>query len=90
MIESKSRPWNLDFDQIYLVKQNAQQKIYFSYSLRQKCIPNLRTLPMHFRQEFVKYWIQKVVKVIVRSLFAVRFAKHMTKEAFLKASINHR
>ena len=36
------------------LRQNAIQKISFSVSNRRKCIANLFTLPMHFRQNFAK------------------------------------
>ena len=35
------------------------KKFTFPYSLRRKCISNLRTLPMHFRQDFAKYKTSK-------------------------------
>ena len=41
------------------------KKIYFSVSNRRKCIANLQTLPMHYRQDFAKYKTQKVMMVTV-------------------------
>ena len=37
----------------------------FSVSNWQKCFANLRTQPIHFRQDFDKYKTQKVKNVIV-------------------------
>ena len=36
-------------------------------SNRQKYIANLNILPMHFRQDFAKYRIQSVMKIILHS-----------------------
>ena len=42
------------------------KKFTFAVSNRRKCIENLRTQPMHFREDFGKYRTQKVMNVIVK------------------------
>ena len=42
------------------------KKCTFSYSLRRKCMANLYTRPMHFRQDFAKYRTQKDMKEILK------------------------
>ena len=41
------------------------KKFTFAVSNRRKCIANLSTQPMHFREDFGKYRTQKVMKEIV-------------------------
>ena len=41
------------------------KKFTFAVSNGRKCIANLRTQPMHFREDFGKYRTQKVMNVIV-------------------------
>ena len=43
------------------------KKFTFMVSNRRKCIANLRTQPMHLREDFGKYRTQKVKNVIVIS-----------------------
>ena len=53
---------------LMMIRQNAWQKITFEVSNRRKCIANLRTQPMNFREDFDKYKTQKVMNVIVNNL----------------------
>ena len=41
------------------------KKFTFAVSNRRKCIANLRTQPIHFREDFGKYRSQKFMNVIV-------------------------
>ena len=41
------------------------KKFTFFYTFQRKCIANLKTKPMHLRQDFAKYKIQKIMKEIV-------------------------
>ena len=43
----------------------------FAVSYRRKCIANLRTQPMHFKEDFGKYRTQKVMNVIVTKYITV-------------------
>ena len=43
------------------------KKFTFAVSNQRKCIANLRTQPMHFREDFGKYRTQKVKNVIVNA-----------------------
>ena len=54
---------------LMMIRQNVWQTDFtFEVSNRRKCIANLRTQPMNFREDFDKYKTQKVMNVIVNNL----------------------
>ena len=53
------------------------KKFIFAVSNQRKCITNLRSLLIHFRQDFPKYKTQKVTKVIVYDEFVSQIT-HVT------------